>query len=166
MSDTVDSDFCNFFPENAECQIEPEPEQAGGSGADEGEGGVKLDHGEYNPLMGNLVYLAVTFFSTYEAYFKLFRFHNDSDYSDGEIMGTNLWLYSTKVQLYTNFTVMFALLGTQLGSMLGYSEINLQAWAYLGIAEVVISALVYMVRLYIWNRGYNISQSADESVAA
>ena len=166
MSDTVDSDFCNFFPENAECQIEPEPEQAGGSAAEGGEGGVKLDHGEYNPLMGNLVYLAVTFFSTYEAYFKLFRFHDDSDYSNGEIMGTNLWLYSTKVQLYTNFTVMFALLGTQLGSMLGYSDINLQAWAYLGIAEVVISALVYMVRLYIWNRGYNISQSADESATA
>ena len=125
MSDTVDSDFCNFFPENAECQIEPEPEQAEGSAAEGGEGGVKLDHGEYNPLMGNLVYLAVTFFSTYEAYFKLFRFHDDSDYSNGEIMGTNLWLYSTKVQLYTNFTVMFALLGTQLGSMLGYSDINL-----------------------------------------
>ena len=168
MSDTVaDTDFCEFFPENIECQIEPEPVQPGGPGGAEGggESGVTIDHGEYNPLMGNLVYLAVTFFSTYESFYKLFRYHSDTDYSDGEVMGTNLWLYSTKAQLYTSFSVMFALLSTQIASYLGYANINLQAWAYLGIAEVTISALIYLARLYIWNRGYNISQDTDESSA-
>ena len=107
----ADSEFCQLVPDDPACQFEPEPEQTEVI-QEEGEGELTINHIDYNPFMGNLVYLTVTFFSMYEAYFKLFRFHSDSDYSDGEIMGTNLWLYSTKLQLYTNFTIMFTLFGT------------------------------------------------------
>ena len=54
---------------------------------------------------------------------------------------------------------------TQAASMAGYyTEINILSWQALQIFELLMVLIIYLARLYIWNKGYSISQDTRESV--
>ena len=100
-------EFCLQFPDDVICQEEPEDPFAF---LDDENGDEEVDHGEFKPVLGNLTYLIVPLFSTLFTGLELFRFHADSDYDNGTVMGSaNPWLRTVKWHLNTHFTFMFLL---------------------------------------------------------
>ena len=119
-----------------------------------------------NPLMGNIGYLLVAFFTAYTSGSKLFRYFDATEYDNGSVLGTNYWLQMARLSLYTRFFVFFTLTLTQAASMAGYyTDINVLSWALLLFSEAAMTFIIYLTRIYIWNKGYSISQDSKESVA-
>ena len=116
--------------------------------------------------MGNIGYLLVSFFTMYTSGSKLFRYFDATDYDNGSVLGTNYWLQMARMSLYTRFFVFFTLFMTQAASMAGYyTDINVISWSLLLFAEFAMTLFIYVMRIYIWNKGYSISQDSKESVA-
>ena len=60
---------------------------------------------------------------------ELFVYHEDDEYDDGEVLGTNYWKYFSSLHHYSHFGIMSILTVTQILSMVGIAgEINIMAW--------------------------------------
>ena len=166
------SDFCDFVPDDPSCQTtEPEPEPTNTDGSMEG-GDMEKDHDddmmemEGNPMMGNLTYLHVALFSTIHAGLELFVYHEDDEYDDGEVLGTNYWKYFSSLHHYSHFGIMSILTVTQILSMVGIAgEINIMAWAYAEMIEMVLQLILKLGFMYTYDAAYVIKEADGTSAA-
>lgn len=161
------SEFCDFVPDAPECQTEPEPP------IDETDGGDKQGymaeekeemHMEGNPMMGNLTYLHVALASTIHAGLELFVYHEDDEYDDGDVLGTNYWKYLSSLHHYSHFGIMSILTCTQILSMVGIAgEINIMAWMFAEMIEMVIQLIMKLGYMYTYDAAYVIKEDSGSS---
>ena len=119
---------------------------------------------EMNPLLGNLTYFHVALAGLIEASLATFRYHDENENDAGEVMGTNLWKLTAEVHHYSEIAFLGILTITQLLSMFGIAgEINIMAWMYIEMAEMVLGLLIKLVTFYIINAGYDIAYDEDET---
>ena len=90
-------DYNLFFAKNARglpTDPEPVPDNNNGDGDMHGDKGHHDDDempDKGNAMMGNLTYLQVALFSTLHAGAELFLWHEDDEYTAGDVLGTNTW---------------------------------------------------------------------------
>lgn len=126
---------------------------------------------EGDPMMGNLTYLMVPLSLAVKGGLELFRYHDEDYYAYGEVLGTNVWKYAGEASHYTHFGIAVVLTITQLLSMFGIAgEINIMAWMYLEMFEMVFNLIVKIVMTYVYEKGYAIAMddtyTADENLVA
>ena len=160
------SDFCDFVPDDPSCQpVDPVVPDGPTDGGD-GHGGDG-HHGEiddwedmqemmgHNPMMGNLTYLHVAMGSAIHAALELFVWHEDDYYDDGEVLGTNTWEYLGMLSHYSHLGIWSILTITQLLSMFGImGEINLMAWMYAEMLEMIIGMVLKLGWMYTYDMGW------------
>ena len=163
------SDFCDFVPDDPTCQKDdPKPDNQGGD--DHGDMDKHGDHEDYemekegSPLMGNLTYLQVALFSAIHAGAELFLYHEDDEYDAGEVLGTNTWKYLSELHHYSHFGIMSILAITQILSMVGVAgEINIMAWAYAEMIEMVLQLVMKIGNMYTYEMAYQKKEDSDSS---
>ena len=100
-----------------------------------------------------------------ETLLSVFRYHNETEYDDGDFMSTNIWKYAGELHHYSHFGIMGLLTVTQILSMVGVAgEINIMAWMYMEMLEMVLGLVVKLMRMYVYESAY--STSNDESAAS
>jgi len=158
------TDFCDFIPDAEQCQVvepvEPDSPTTGGGASTGSEGNG--EHGEHemegDPMMGNLTYLMVPLMGAISGALELFRYHDETHYDNGDVLGTNIWKYAGEASHYTHFGIAIVLTITQLLSMFGIAgEINIMAWMYLEMFEMVFNLIVRLVNMYVKEKAYSIS---------
>lgn len=137
MSDS----FCQFVPEDPSCQTD-----AGGDN-DNVDKSMKMeddmDDDMMKPMMGNLTYLHVAMWGVIHGGLELFRYHEDTHYDAGDVMSPNLWKLTGELTHYSHFAISLILTCTQILSMVGIAgEINIMAWMYVHMLEIVLSTIV------------------------
>merc|ERR1712165_4190 len=96
-----------------------------------------------NPMMGNLTYLHVALMSAVHGGLELFVYHDDTEYDDGDVLTTNYWKYLAEFHHYSHFGIAAILTVTQILSMVGVAgEINIMAWMYMEMVEMVIALVL------------------------
>ena len=170
------SDFCDFVPDDPSCQT-VDPVDPVGPAAD-GDMGGDDHHGEIddwedmedmmgmNPMMGNLTYLHVAMGSMIHAGLELFVWHEDDYYEDGDVLTTNTWEYLGMLHHYSHFGIMSILTITQLLSMFGIAgEINIMAWMYAEMLEMVIGLVLKLGWMYTYEMAYSYTQDSSNTTA-
>lgn len=156
------SDFCDFVPDDPSCQVEPEPEPTDNTDDMGGDMDGHKDHDmekEGNPMMGNLTYLQVALFSTLHAGAELFLWHEDDEYTAGDVLGTNTWKLLSELHHYSHFGIMSILTITQILSMVGVAgEINIMAWAYAEMIEMILGLVMKFGNMYTYDAAFSIKQ--------
>lgn len=160
------SDFCDFVPDDPSCQPVDPPTPVGPTDGGDMPGGDG-HHGEiddyedmmemmgHNPMMGNLTYLHVAMGSAIHAALELFVWHEDDYYDDGEVLGTNTWEYLGMLSHYSHLGIWSILTITQLLSMFGIlGEINLMAWMYAEMLEMIIGMVLKLGWMYTYDMGW------------
>ena len=74
---------------------------------------------EENGMQGNLTYLHVALFGFIHGGLELFRYHDDTEYDNGDFMSTNIWEMAGQLHHYSHFGIMGLLTVTQILSMVG-----------------------------------------------
>ena len=161
------SDFCDFVPDDPSCQPEevvvPEGPDGGDMGGDgHGDGHGKVDDWEdmeemmgANPMMGNLTYLHIAMGSAIHAALDLFVWHDDTHYDAGDVLSTNYWEYTGMLSHYSHLGIFSILTVTQLLSMFGIAgEINIMAWMYMEMLEMVIKMIVQLGWMVSYDLGW------------
>ena len=86
------------------------------------------------------------------------RYSTENEFVGGQFMDTNLWEYSTKAMRYTSLVGHSILTITQILSMAGIAaDVNIMAWMYLSMVGSVVSLLVSIVRMYVYDQAYTAS---------
>ena len=161
----MSDEFCAFVPDDPSCQ--PEPAPSGGGGKDDPDMSGDDHHGEiddyedlmemkgHNPMQGNLTYLHVALGSAIHAALELFVWHEDDYYDNGDVLSTNTWKYLGQLHHYSHFGVMSILALTQLLSMFGIlGEINIMAWMYAEMLEMIVGMVLKLGWMYTYEMAY------------
>lgn len=165
--------FCDFVPNDPSCNVpDPvtpvDPTPDGGNENMDGDMDMGMDHPpkmEENGMQGNLAYLHVALFGFIHGGLELFRYHEETEYDNGDFMSTNIWKYAGELHHYSHFGIMGLLTVTQILSMVGVAgEINIMAWMYMEMLEMVLGLVVKLMRMYVYESAY--STSNDESAAS
>ena len=171
--------FCDFVPNDPSCQT-PDPEPVTPTPIDGGnenmDGGMDMGMDyppkmEENGMQGNLTYLHVALFGFIHGGLELFRYHDDTEYDNGDFMSTNIWEMAGQLHHYSHFGIMGLLTVTQILSMVGVAgEINIMAWMYMEMLEMVLGLVVKLMRMYVYESAYSTvndtsASSADQTKA-
>merc|ERR1712038_81843 len=169
------SDFRDFVPDDPSCQPDPVDPVDPIDGGD-GHGGDS--HGEiddyedlmemmgHDPMMGNLTYLHVAMGSAIMGALELFVWHEDDYYDDGDVLSSNTWEMLGMLHHYSHLGIMSILTVTQLLSMFGIlGEINMMAWMYAEMLEMVIGLVLKLGWMYTYDMAYQMSEDDDASAA-
>jgi len=109
---------------------------------------------EGDPMMGNLTYLHVALFGAIHGGLELFRYHDEDHFAYWDTMAdgtTNLWEYFTEPFHYLHFGFSTILAITQALSMAGIAgEINIMAWMYIEMAEMVLGLIQKLGLMYAY----------------
>merc|ERR1712038_6340 len=170
------SDFCDFVPDDPSCQpdpVDPVGPTDGGEGGHGGDSHGEIDDYEdlmemkgHNPMMGNLTYLHVAMGSAIHAALELFVWHDEDHYTEGDVLSTNTWEYLGQLNHYSHLGIMSILTVTQLLSMFGIlGEINIMAWMYAEMLEMVIGLVLKLGWMYTYEMAYQMSEDDDASAA-
>ena len=163
----MSDDFCEFVPEADECNVDPKPDNKGDGGHDgDHDGDHDKDHHmkEGNPMMGNLTYLHVALASTIHAGLELFVYHEDDEYSKGDVLGTNYYSMLGNLHHYSHFGIMSILTVTQILSMVGIlGEINIMAWMYAEMIEQVLQLVLKLGYMYTYDAAYVIKNDSSKT---
>jgi len=168
------TEFCDFVPDDPSCQTDPvDPTPGGGDGGDGGDHHGEIDDWEdmkdmmgHNPMMGNLTYLHVAMGSAIMGALELFVWHEDDYYDDGEVLSSNTWEMLGMLHHYSHLGIMSILTVTQILSMFGIlGEINMMAWMYAEMLEMVIGLVLKLGWMYTYEMAYQISVDDDSSSA-
>ena len=165
------SDFCDFVPDDPSCQIdEPVVDDGSKAGGDMGGDMDGMDgemHMEGDPMMGNLTYLHVALFGMIHGGLELFRYHDAEHFDSWDDMAadsTNLWEYFSHPFHYLHFGFSTILTITQALSMAGIAgEVNIMAWMYIEMAEVVLGLIQKLSLMYAYDTAFTVSQDADST---
>lgn len=165
--------FCDFVPNDPSCQV-PDPEPPTDpvtpiDGGNENMDDMDMDYPpkmEENGMQGNLAYLHVALFGLIHGGLELFRYHDDTEYDNGDFMSTNIWKYAGELHHYSHFGIMGLLTVTQILSMVGVAgEINIMAWMYMEMLEMVLGLVVKLMRMYVYESAYSTVNDSSASSA-
>ena len=166
--------FCDFVPNDPSCQVvepepTPEPTPSGGNENMDGDMDMAIDHPpkmEENGMQGNLAYLHVALFGFIHGGLELFRYHDENEYDDGDFMSTNIWKYAGELHHYSHFGIMGLLTVTQILSMVGVAgEINIMAWMYMEMLEMVLGLVVKLMSMYVYESAYSYQLDSANTAA-
>merc|ERR1739846_257825 len=116
--------------------------------------------------MGNLTYLHVAMGSAIMGALELFVWHEEDYYDDGDVLSSNTWEYLGQLNHYSHLGIMSILTVTQLLSMFGIlGEINIMAWMYAEMLEMVIGLVLKLGWMYTYEMAYQITQDDDDTAA-
>ena len=122
-------------------------------------------HGD--PMMGNLTYLHVALFGMIHGGLELTRYHSSTHFDSWDTMAadsTNLWEYFTEPFHYLHAGFSTILTITQALSMAGIAgEINIMAWMYIEMAEMVLGLIQKLGLMYAYETAFSVSQDADST---
>lgn len=112
-----------------------------------------------NPLMGQIAFLLMAVFKTYNSSMKLFRYRSASGFYDAGKMGskTNFWQIANLVGDYSQLAIFGVAAVTQILSMAGlFSSINYTVWKY-GIIGwyPMIQSVVWFLRFFAYEQEYS-----------
>lgn len=131
---------------------------------------MDMDHPpkmEENGMQGNLAYLGVALFGFIHGGLELFRYHDDTEYNDGDFMSTNVWKYAGELHHYSHFGIMGLLTVTQILSMFGIAgEVNIMAWMYMEMLEMVLGLVIKLMRMYVYESAYSTAKTGSTASAA
>ena len=117
-------------------------------------------------MMGNLTYLHVALASTIHAGLELFVYHEDDEYTAGDVLGTNYWQMLGSLHHYSHFGIMSILTVTQILSMVGIlGEINIMAWMYAEMLEQILQLVLKLGYMYTYDAAYSIKNDSSKTTA-
>ena len=80
----------------------------------------------------------------------------DTNYYSMLSMANDYWMMTTHLILFV----------TQLLSMVaGMAEINMMAWMYINLANMVVGGIMSLAYMYVYNMYWEIAEDSDSSVA-
>ena len=165
------SDFCDFVPDDPSCQPEPvDPITDGGDGGDmdmDMDDDMDKDMG-MDYMMANVTFLMVPLMIVVQKAAWTFRYSaivtnadvgetaSDTNYFSMLTMASNYWAMGTHLVLViTQLLSMFA----------GMAEINMMAWMYINLANMVVGGIMGLAYVYVYNMYWDIAEDSDSSVA-
>ena len=166
------SDFCDFVPDDPSCQPDPVPVDPVGP-ADGGDGGDMMDDDMdkdmgMDYMMANITFLMVPLMIVVQKAAWTYRYSSVvTDADVGETASdTNYFSYLSMASNYWTMTTHLILVITQLLSMVaGMAEINMMAWMYVNLANMVVMGIMGMAYVYVYNMYWTIAEDADSSAA-
>ena len=167
------SDFCDFVPDDPSCQPEPEPTPdpccGPAPGPDDGHMDDDMDKDmsmEY--MKANLAFLMVPLMIVVQKVAWTYRYSSVvTDADVGETASdTNYFSMLSMASNYWTMTTHLILVITQLLSMVaGMAEINMMAWMYVNLANMVVMMLMGLSYIYVYNMYWTIAEDSASSNA-
>ena len=164
------SDFCDFVPDDPSCQPDPvpvEPEGPDGPGGEDMDMDDDMDKdmsGEY--MMANVAFLMVPLMIVVQKAAWTFRYSaivtnadvgetaSDTNYFSMLSMASNYWTMGTHLVLVvTQLLSMFA----------GMAEINMMAWMYVNLANMVVMGIMGLSYVYVYNMYWDIAEDSTDA---
>ena len=169
------SDFCDFVPDDPQCDTAAADAAATGDmnngppqGGDMMKGG-KMDDDmmakrDSDQMEANLTFLFTALGVSLSSGLQLFRYRSNEDfYIGGEYLDFNGWKMANLLQDYSFLVLGGIAFITQLLSMFGIAnEINLLVWMWgLGFVGMLVEAVAGFMMFYAYDSAYTLSTSDD-----
>merc|ERR1719362_646562 len=166
------SDFCDFVPDDPSCKPEPvdpvDPAPAGGNGGnmdmdDDMDKDMGMDY-----MMANVTFLMVPLMIVVQKAAWTYRYSSVvTDADVGETASdTNYFSYLSMASNYWTMTTHLILVITQLLSMVaGMAEINMMAWMYVNLANMVVMGIMGLAYVYVFNMYWTVAEDSASSAA-
>ena len=163
------SDLCDFIPDDPSCSSPDIPDDDHMDHDDHDEEmhddhSSDMMHG--SPMMGNLTYLHVAFFSALHGFLELFVYHGAHDDAADVLPIPALFEGLEMLHHYAHFGLMSILTVTQILSMLGIAvEINIMAWMYAEMIEHIVQLILKVGFMVVYDQAYTIMNDSSSSSA-